>query len=433
MKPMLAVAVLMALLTPGSAVTCAAQSGQATVIDLQKGLTLEAAIAEGLRAEPSLRAARLDIEAAKGERRQAALRPNPDVSFEQREEVGGMDRQTSIAVDLALDAFRRRARIETADRSVDAADAAVLDRERLLASAIREQYGAVLVAARRVELMDAVLAASRRTYELLRNRAAEGAAPPLDRDVALVELRRLEGERERAAGGVVIALAELKPLLGRPPAAELTLRAPLETVVQGTAASTPAFASADRSDVREAAAQVAVAHARASEAAQESKPEISLFGGYMRMAAGFPQQGFGPSSEIVPIQGTFHNLAAGLRVSIPIFNRGQGAIVAAQARERAAAELLAARRLAVASELASAMARVEAARRAMAPYSGDTRALAQRNLEIVRETYTLGRATLFDVLNEQRRFLEFETAYTETLAEMFSAQTALHRATGEMK
>lgn len=427
MKAMFCVVLLSTVL---AAAPCQAQLAPSAVIDPLNGVSLEGAIAEGLRAEPAMRAARLDVDAARGERRQAALRPNPDVSFGQREQVGGADRQTSLEFDLPLDTFRRGARIETAARMVDTAEAAVLDRERLLAAAIRQHYGAVLVAARRLEIADLVLDAGRRTYELLRARAAEGAAPPLDRDVALVELRKLEGERERAAGEVAGALAGLRPLLGRPASAVLTLSAPLEAVVR-TQVPPTVSALVERPDVRQAAAQVAVARARARAAAQDGKPEFRVFGGYTRMAQGFPQDGLGPSGEMVPIAGVFHNLGAGLRVSIPLWNRGQGARAAADARERAAAHLLTARQLAAGSEVAAATARVEAARRGMAAYSEETRLLAQRNLEVIRETYTLGRVTLFEVLNEQRRFLEFETAVTETLAELFSAQTALLRATGE--
>lgn len=411
----------------------AAQAPRPAVVDSQNGLTVEQAIAEGLRAEPAIAAARLDIDAARGDRRQAALRPNPMVSFGQREQVGGMDRQTSIDVDVPLDAFRRRARIATADRGVDAAEASVLDRERLLASAIREGYGDVLAALRRLEIIDAGIVANRRTYELLRSRAAEGAAPPLERDIALVELRRLLGDRELAVGRLVTALIGLKQLLGRPPDAPLTLRASLESIVHGAPPAAAPMPPGQRSDVREAAAQVSLAEARTREAVQERKPEVSLFGAYMRMYEGFPQLGFGGSGALEPIQGVFHNVAGGVRVSLPILNRGQGATTAAQARQRAATQVLRARELAVASELASATARVDAARRVLEAYSDETRTLAQRNLEVVGETYSLGRATLFDVLNEQRRFLAFEAGHTEALAEMYSAQSALRRAAGETK
>ena len=68
-----------------------------------------------------------------------------------------------------------------------------------------------------------------------------------------------------------------------------------------------------------------------------------------------------------------------------------------------------------------------------APSWTDARTLARKNLEVVRDTYALGRATLFDVLNEQRRYLDFENAYTDALAEAFAAQTALQRATGDVR
>ena len=51
----------------------AAQSARPAVIDPQNGLTLGQAIAEGLAAEPGIIAARLEIDAARGERRQTAL------------------------------------------------------------------------------------------------------------------------------------------------------------------------------------------------------------------------------------------------------------------------------------------------------------------------------------------------------------------------
>jgi outer membrane protein TolC len=92
-----------------------------------------------------------------------------------------------------------------------------------------------------------------------------------------------------------------------------------------------------------------------------------------------------------------------------------------------------ARRLGASAEVAQARARLDAARRTLAAYSGETRVVARRNLDVVRETYTLGRATLFDVLNEQRRYLEFEGGYLDALAETFSSQNDLRRALGEGK
>jgi outer membrane protein TolC len=108
-------------------------------------------------------------------------------------------------------------------------------------------------------------------------------------------------------------------------------------------------------------------------------------------------------------------------------------VTAARARQQGASHALDARRLAAEAEVAAAHARDAAARRALALYSADARGLARRNLEVVREAYQLGRATLFDVLNEQRRFLDFESGYTDALAEAFASRTALQRATGVVR
>ena len=382
-------------------------------LDQAAGMTLDEAIALGLRVEPGLQAVRTTVEAARGERRQAALYPNPQVSVEQRDPVVGAGAQTQLGVALPLD-LRRAPRLLAADRAVDVAEAGVDDRARLLAAAIRDRFGDVLTAVRRVEVLDEIVEVNRRTLDLLRGRVDAGAAAPLDRDLADVELRRLEALREQAAGRVETAMAVLKPLVGLDAGARLRLRGSLETLAPAPQIPAPTDPSR-RADVREAAARGALAGALVSQARELRKPEVGVFAGYMRMDGGMS-----------------HDLAGGVRLTIPIFDRGQGAIAAAAAREKGAAREIEARQLEARSEAEAARARLEAAARAVAVFGAPVRALARANLDVVRETYTLGRGTLFDVLNEQRRYLDFENAYIDALAESFAAQTALKRATGEL-
>lgn len=398
------------------------------------GLTVAQAIAEGLRQEPGLRDARTGIDAALGERRQAALRPNPSVSAERREELGGSDNQTMIGFDLPLDLFRRDSRIGVADRTVTVMERSVDDRERLLAADIRERIGSVLVAVRRLDVLDRLVEASRQTVDLLAARVGEGAAPPIDRDVASVDLQRLRASRELAIGQADAAIAELRPLLGLQTQSPLKLKESLDVAVTIEAAvALVGLDARPRADVREAEAQVAVAEARITQVHQEAKPDVGVFATYMRMDSGFPQTGFGSGGAPEPIHGIFQNLSGGIRLSLPIFNRNQGLLAAARARHEGAAHALSARRLAAEAEGAAARARDAAARRALALYSSEARVLARRNLDVVREAYQLGRSTLFDVLNEQRRFLDFESGYTDALAEAFTSRTALQRATGVVR
>ena len=71
--------------------------------------------------------------------------------------------------------------------------------------------------------------------------------------------------------------------------------------------------------------------------------------------------------------------------------------------------------LVVGLEVASAFVQRAAAERSLRLYEEGVRAVAARNLEVVRQTYALGRATLLEVIAEQRRYIEIEVGYTEAL------------------
>jgi hypothetical protein len=55
---------------------------------------------------------------------------------------------------------------------------------------------------------------------------------------------------------------------------------------------------------------------------------------------------------------------------------------------------------------------------------------AQRNLDVVRRTWELGRGTLLDVITEQRRLIEIENGYTDALRQVFDATVEIDRAVG---
>jgi cobalt-zinc-cadmium efflux system outer membrane protein len=120
-------------------------------------------------------------------------------------------------------------------------------------------------------------------------------------------------------------------------------------------------------------------------------------------------------------------------ISIPVLNRNQGEIAAARAEGAGAEAAHEAARLAADTELAVARARDEHARQAVSAYTGGGQALARRNLTVVVQSYELGRVTVFDVLAEQRRYLEVERAYTEALRAAYEARTALNRALGGVR
>lgn len=439
--------------------------GAPDLVDRSSGLTLAQAVARAIEREPSLRAARADVEAARGLQRQAALPPNPMVSFAQQHEAGGTGAQSRVDLQWPLELFRRPSRVRAAGREADTAERIAAARIWTLASEVRAAYGEVAWAARELSLSDEVIGATGRQLALVAARVEQGAAPALDRDVLSVELQRLRIDRLLQQAQAAQALLALKRLLGLDPGVDLRLADDLDTLVAGQqaaapaatiepstpAAPAPAPAAAlapgapaaslagdraasvadDRADVQVEAARLAAAAARIEQARDEGRADVSLFGGYMRTDTGFPQRGLNDAGAFERVRGTFHDVAAGVSVTIPIRNRNEGRIAAAVAERDGASARLDAARLTARTELASAQARDAHAREAVAAYDAGTRALARRNLDVAVQAYELGRMTLLESLAERRRYLEVEGGYGAALREAFEARQALTRALGE--
>ena len=406
----------------------------ASYVDPVDGLTLDQAIAQAVEREPSLRAVRAEVDVAAGFEQQARLRANPTVTAERRQASDGMDRQSMITAQWPLELFRRRPRTEAAGRARDVAGLVVANRERLFAADVRARYGDLLVSIRRLTVLDEIVAVVSEQYAVISTRAEEGAVPAIDRDLLDVELRRWRAERLVALGRTDAAVVALNRMLGLPPDAPLRVRHRLaDAVAQDPSAPVNAADITTRADVRAAAADLAASDARRDAARANGRIDISLMAGYGRMESGFMQQGIGPDGRLEPIRNRMHTFTGGVMVMVPLFDRNQGAVAVATAQRAAADAALQAVRLDAQAELASASAVDRRAREALDLYSAGGRALAQRNLDVIRQTYELGRATVFDVLAEQRRYLAFEEAYTEALRLAYEARTSLLSARGETR
>ena len=412
-------------------------AAESPFLDRTAGLGLAEAIALAREREPGLQAARTDVAVARGQRQQGGLRPNPSLTVENRQEPGGTDHAFSVGVEWPLDLFRRQGRVVTADREVAVAESMAAERERVLVADVVLQYGRAAATIREAQVAADLAATIEVQAASMRSRADEGAAPRLESDLLQVEVRRLQALRDVAAGRAERAVIALKPLLGIDAGERLALREPLEALVAVHATpgfgGLPAPAASGRADVRAAMQRALVAEAQVDQARREGRFDVSLFGTYMRMDAGFPQFGFSPAGVPERVRGQFNYVSVGAVVMLPLLDRNQGRISAAQAQQIAADARRRATELAVASELAGAAARGERARQALSAYGDSTRELARRNLDVVRQTFELGRATVFDVLAEQRRYLEFEQGYTAALLEAWEAYADLSRAAGGSK
>ena len=176
-----------------------------------------------------------------------------------------------------------------------------------------------------------------------------------------------------------------------------------------------------------------LADAQIEQARSEGRLDASLSAKYELMNFGFPQKGFDDAGRLVPINGRFHYVAVGVNLSLPIRNRNQGAIEAAIAENEAATRRREFTELTVRREVAASFARYEQSMRAAEIYRVGVRDQANANLQVVRQTYELGSKTLLDFIAEQRRFIEVEMSFIDSLLETYLAHVDIERATASPK
>lgn len=398
-------------------------------------LTVDELVARGLAENPVLRAARAEIDAARGRLTQAGLRPNPMLDLSGTQNASGPDNMQMIGLTWPLDlGGRKDARLSVAGRELAVKQAEVADRERRLAAEIRTKAGEVLAAARNLKVTDDLIAANQTLHELVSKRAAEGAAPALDEQLLLVEVTRLEAQRAGQAGRLESLTLQLAPLVGRSAAVPLEVAGRIETVPALPAPADAATrALAERPDLRMARLEERLASARVDKERAEGRYDASLFAQYQRQDTGFDLMGTDSVGRSRPIQDVFHMVTFGVSITLPVRNRNQGNVAAARAELTGAEQRREATDLQVRQEVASAYARLEAAARAADIYTGKVLGTARRNLDVVRQTYELGRASLLDVIGEQRRLLDLEMGYTDVLKERWDAAVDVQRAIGSVR
>ncbi len=401
-------------------------------IDPVNGLTGDELVRYALAHNGEIAAARQMIAEARGRLRQAGLKANPMLEASGTHAVNTPDNRLMIGAELPLElGGRRSSRVAVASAELLVREAEVADFERKLTADVRMKYADAIAAARNVRFTEELLALTRDSHRLVHARVERGKSAPLEQNLLLVELNRVDAMRIGFESRAEVAILELKKVIGMPAAEQLRLRGEFETTRQPVAGSDAIRnALATRPDLLAARAAEKLALAQIEQARTEGRVDASIFANYERMSAGFDVFGFNNAGARVPVMGVFHNLTFGVKLSLPVRNRNEGNIEAAAATAEAARSRREFTELIVRNEVAAAYARFERAQQALAVYRDGVRGQAERNLDVVRQTYTLGQKTALDYVGEQRRFVEVETGYTEVLKEYLISLIELERAAG---
>jgi cobalt-zinc-cadmium efflux system outer membrane protein len=294
--------------------------------------------------------------------------------------------------------------------------------------------GELLAAQRNLHFTEELLQVNRDALGLLQSRVRQGAAPPLDANLLRVEVNRLDASRRLLASQVEVLTLQAKTLVGLGPEAPLALRGDLRPApVSMDAQEGLRQALAARADLLMARAEVTMAEAMIQKERAEGRWDASVNVGYMRQDFGYDLRGLTANGGTQPIQDVFHYVGAGVSITLPVRNQNQGNIAAALASTTAAQRRLAFVTLTIRQEVTAAFTQYDAAHQALEMYTQGVREVARQNLEVVRQTYTLGRATLLDVIAEQRRYIEIETGYTDAVKHVYDAVVDIERAVGTLE
>jgi cobalt-zinc-cadmium efflux system outer membrane protein len=375
---------------------------------------------------------RKEAEAGEALLRQAGLRPNPTLEVSGARQIGGADNNVMIQGELPLElGGRRSARIHVAERELEIRRQAAAERERQLAAEVRSKFGEALAAALKLEFAEEIIDNAKQNFDLVAAKVAEGRTPPLEQNMESVELNRMRAERETAEGATEMRMFELRNLAGMSPDQPLKLRGEFDGLLGPVPPQEIATARAlqTRPDLSGARALEQLSAARLEQARAEGRIDADVMLGYQRMRSGFPLLGIEESTgALLPIDSKFHFFTFGVRLNLPVRNRNQGMIAAAQLESDAARNRREFGELTVKREIASAYARYNRALRAREIYRVGVRDQAAANLDVVRQTYELGSKTLLDYIAEHHRYMATENGYIDAQLEAYLARVEILKA-----
>lgn len=388
------------------------------------GLTLDEAMRAALVRNSDLKAARVQVDAARARLEQSGLWPNPRLELSNVTDryfgnEGEYTRSQGITQNFPIAGRIGRAQ-EVARVDVARALAEVNEAERRLLGEVAASFYNVGALDRQIALRDRLIGIDESLVTASEQRRKAGEVSELDVNTATLELERLRQERTVLTGERAAALRVLAGLLGYPPDSKLAVDATPPVAPPPPLLQLTEQALNRRPDLR----LLTLATDRAQ--AEQVLAKASAWEDWS-VSLGIQQS----RSTIVgvPSQPTDKAVMLSLSIPLPLFNRNQGARAVAIADEQSAREQLAALRLRVENEVAGKHEQVTQLLVALTAYSEHTLPLSRRNAELARDAYRQGQVSIVEVVQAGRQENDLNASYANTLAQYLQALAQLNTAT----
>lgn len=384
-------------------------AGPAQAADLSLAAAIEAAFANN----PELAAVRQELGIAAGERRQAGLMPNPELSWE-AEDTRRDSRTTTVMLSQALElGGKRGARIEAAERGQDAAQLE-LERQALeLRADVVAAFHAAARAYAAVELAEQSRQLAQRGLQVAQGRVRAGQVSPIESTRAQVQLAETELQLRRARALRDDNLRQVARLTGLPAEGIDGLggqalapgSAPAAADLLGRLAQTPALRLAEM-QIRQREADLGAQRA-------QRIPDLRV-----SVGSQYSEQ----ERERVNV--------VGLSMPLPLFDRNQGNVLAASRRADQARDRRNAVELDLRTRTRSALEQWATAANEVESFSQVILPAARTAVDSASRGFEMGKFAFLDVLDAQRTLIDARTRYLEALAAGSEARVAIERIYG---
>jgi cobalt-zinc-cadmium efflux system outer membrane protein len=395
---------------------------QAQESEIPSRLTLEDAIRLAIARNPSLAAAKNEVEALEGDKVTANRRLNPAVSLQAEDFPISLHpgpffsvQEITFRFDYEIEMGKRRQlRTEAAQQAVDSQELAYRDRVRLTQLEVERAFSRAILAKSNLDASKSILEQAERMIALNRVRFTQG-------DISALEMNRIEVEKLkfqddvfqadlmlRNAKSSLLALLNAPdlsrdvdltgalPVLGQTPEPGMPPSVPLRELLRMAMERRPDMASRLQEKKR-ADTETTLQRALRS-------PNITVGGGYKR--------------------NMFDNsLVFGVTIPLKVFNRNEGEILRADAEQMQAANLVAAVRKEIELDVQQAFNAVEINRQRVEYIRTQHMQKAEEASRATLASYNLGGATLIDYLDAQRTYRDALRIYNQAL---FDARISLY-------
>ncbi len=377
-------------------------------------LMLEQALQLALDRNPTLAAARLEVEAAAAQVLQGSLRPNPEFTY-QTDDASRVSRTSMLEIGVPFEtAGKRDARVRTADLGRQVAQSDLEGRSLRLRAAVFAAFFDVLAAQELAALAADSVRLAQRATDIAAKRVAAGKVSPVEETRARVAEAGVRVSQAQADSELRNARRRLSSLWGNPSPQFSSAQGDVErldempgaNLIEQRLASSPLLQRAQR-ELERRKSQVSLEQSRAV-------PDVMLNLGVKRS-----------------IETPGNQALLGVKIPLPLANRNQGNILEALRREDKAREELVATQVALASDVQQALEHVRARREEATLLRRDVLPGARSAYDAATIGFENGKFSFLEVLDAQRTLFAVKSQYLTALANFHRAQAELESLLGQ--